>query len=374
MAKLSEFIEWASPLIIKGKWDSLTISLSRRFFLFELMKKVVETIEDDPYLNFISLLKNYKILGKFLTGTVREFHRDRNSLYFRNFFADKNLYDLVKSDIEWLAKEYGYMRVTITKRGLLIYDNYKKNQFNVLLFTIHSGTWVPQNLSKKMECTQQQRYLEEDIDSHKLYSRLVLSRAGIWIDNKQSRFICDFNRGWERAIYKDKQESWAQNTLWKQYPSEDEVEDIKEVYDQFYFTLAQLTETHRFNIIIDGHTMSDNPGRPAFSFGTKYIPTFYLPIVKSMRQRLLQLGYEPVLFNAPYGGGNILQYIQQKTPDLFSCVIEINKKLFMTQNRDAVEAAKLEKLSKDLVEIFNLEEPKEEANTTKVNADPKISA
>lgn len=356
MPKFNDIIEQISPLLIKPTSTSITLSISKRFFLFELMRKAVTVIEDEPYLNFISLLKNYKVLTHFLTGTIREFHRDRNDLYFKNFFLEKELYDLIKADIEWLAKDHGHLRVTITNRGVVIYDNYKKNQFNVLLFTIHSGSWVPKNLKDKMLYTKDMRGMEEDVASHHLYSRLVLEKGGIWIDNKQSRFACDFNRPWDKAIYHDNQEIWAQGQIWKGYPSKKDIKDIQKGYDEFYFTLAQLTDSYRFNIIVDGHTMSDFPDRPSIGIGTKYIPYFYLPIVRSMRKKLMKIGYSPVEFDKPYYGGNILLWLQQKAPDLFACLIEINKKLYMDSKRENVIPEKLEKLSKEITEIFNIGE------------------
>lgn len=354
MVKLNEIIEWASPVLISPRKMSLTISLSRRFFVFELMRRAVKAIEDDPYLNFISLLKNYKVLGKFLSGTIGEFHRDRDDSYFRNFFIDKGLYGLVKQDIEWLAPQHGHLRVTITKRGLLIYDNYKKNQFNVLLITSHSGTWVPAYAEKKLAMDKAQRYREEDIDSHRLYSRLVLDKAGIWIDNKKSRFACDVNRTHDKSIYRDGQEKWAAQ-IWKQQLTEKEQDEIRKSHNEFYFTLAQLTDTYRFNIIFDGHTMSDAPERPALSFGTNYIPKFYMPIVKSMKAHLAKLGYSPVAFDTPYYGGHILEWLQKRAPDLFICSMEINKKLYMSPDRSSVIAEKRDKVAQDLAKMFDIQ-------------------
>lgn len=353
MRKLKEMFETVSPLLIKPKTTSITVSLSKRFFLFQLMEKTLKVIEDDPYLNFISLLKNYKILGRILTGTVDEFYRDRNKLYFKNFFMERKLYDLVKQDIEWLHEKHGHLRVTMTKRGLLIYDNYKKNQFNIMLLTVHSGTWMPKNVKQKNILTDEQRFLEEDVECHKLYSQLVLQCGGIWIDNKQSRFACDFNREFDRSIYRDKQEAWV-DVLWKEQLSNKEEEELKQGHKEFYFTLARLTDSYRFNLIFDGHTMSDAPGRPNISFGTEYIPSFYMPIVKSMQQKLIKLGYAPVLFNTPYTGGYILEWLNQKAPDLFICSMEINKKIYMNKSRTKVHRRKVDRIAEDLVQISNI--------------------
>ena len=101
-------------------------------------------IEEDPHLNFVAVLKSYKVLGRILTGTLHEFYRDRNRIYFKRFFTEPELYEMVKKDLEALYPKYKDVKMTITKQGLLIYDNYKKNTFNVLLITAHSGLWVPE--------------------------------------------------------------------------------------------------------------------------------------------------------------------------------------------------------------------------------------
>ena len=63
-------------------------------------------MEEDPYLNFVSVLKNYKFLGKFLYGDIQEFYKDRNKFYFKKFFQDRSLWQLVKDDMEYLYPDY----------------------------------------------------------------------------------------------------------------------------------------------------------------------------------------------------------------------------------------------------------------------------
>ncbi|NQV08244.1 N-formylglutamate amidohydrolase [Candidatus Woesearchaeota archaeon] len=355
MVKLKEMIRKISPVLISPTSTSLTISLSKRFFLFTFMNKAIRTIEDDPYLNFISLLKNYKILGRILYGTLDEFYRDRNSLYFKNFFMDNKLYQLVKSDLIRL-KDYKDIKMTITKRGVIIYDNYKKNSFNVLLMTAHSGTWLPKKIKEKMNLKDEFRYIEEDVETDKIYSRLVLEKAGIWIDNKMSRFACDFNRGVDTSIYTNKSETFFNvRRLWKKKLSKAEIKDLHKSYADFYFTLAQLIDSYRFNIIFDGHSMKNLKGRPGISFGVKYVPHFYLPIVKSMQKKLNGLGYNPVRINYPYSGGYILRWLNSRFPDVFIFSMEINKSLYMTKNMKKIKPRKMEKLSKDLEQVFDIE-------------------
>lgn len=360
MYKLKEIIEHLSPIIISPTTSSLTLSISKRFFLFRMMNRIINVIEDDPHLNFVALLKSYKVLGKILHGSIHEFYRDRNKLYFKNFFYDRELYQIVKSDLEHLYPKYKNINLTITKRGVLIYHNYHNNSFNTLLLTIHAGSWFPTHLKNKLKIAQSKRKKEEDLDTHKIYSKLVLDKGGIWIDNKQSRFLIDFNRDLDRAIYTDgsqvfdAQAAWK-GDVWKTQITNKEKKEVEKSYHEFYFTLARLIDSHKFNIIFDGHSMNDRNNRPNISFGTDYIPTFYMPIVKSMQRKMSSLGYSPVLLNTPYGGGHIVEWLKEKFPNTFLFSMEINKKLYTNKTGLKSNETKLKKLSKDIQNIFDIE-------------------
>jgi N-formylglutamate amidohydrolase len=358
--KLEHYFAKVSPILIRPRTTSITVSLSQRFFLFQLMRKVIYVIENDPYMNFLSLLKGYKVLGNFLSGTIHEFHRDRNEFYYKNFFVDHELYKVVKADMNRLVKTHPEMRVTITKYGTLVYDNYKKNQFNVLLMTMHGGTWLPKNLKKKIGLTKRQTIQEEDIGTSEIYGLIVLEKGGIWIDNKQSRFGCDYNRSMLRCIYTEKSEQWLPSKkMWKEELTKEETAQIHECYKEFYFLLEKLVDAYRFNIIFDGHSMNPLEGRPDLSFGTEHIPRFYLPIVKSMKRKLNQLGYTSVKFNTPYGGGHILHWMSTKFQDVFIFSMEINKGLYLNKANDKINSHKAKKLARNLVQIFVISEEEE---------------
>lgn len=354
-----ELFEQISPIIINPSSTSISVGLSKRFLIFQILKRLKKRIEDDPYLNFVSILKNYKVLGKFLHGTLYELHRDRNKSYFKNFFIDKDLYEIVKNDLEWVhlknEKNKGNIKLTITKRGVIIYDNYQKNNFNVLLLTIHSGIWMRKDIGEKQAITKEQRFVEEDVDTHKIYSLLVLEKGGIWIDNKASRFECDYNRGPEKSIYSNKSEKWIKE-LWKDELNKYQRAWLMEGYNEFYFTLGRLIDTYRFNIIFDGHSMRPGKGRPDISFGTKYIPKFYMPVVRSMKQKLIKLGYANVFLDNPYSGGHILNWLNNKFPDIFIFSMEVNKRLYMAKNRRKTVSKKLNKLSNNIIDIFDIED------------------
>ena len=351
---INDILKKISPILIKPDSDSIKISFSRRFFLFSLMSRIINIIEEDPNLNFIALLKSYKVLGNFLNGTLHEFYRDRNKIYFKNFFIDRHLYSLVKQDIEDLYPKHKDIKMTITKRGVIIYDNYKKSAFNVLLMSIHSGTWVQDSIDKKLNISKIERFKEEDVDTHKIYRDLVLEKSGIWIDNKQSRFVIDFNRGFERAIYADNSEEWLE-VVWREKLTKKEVDGIYSSYEEFYFTLSKLIEAFHFNIIFDAHSMKHRPGRPSISFCTEFIPKFYMPVVKSMQKKMRSLGYDKVLFDVPFKGGYILRYLRDIFPHMFIFSMEVNKNLYMTKDRMKTIKYRMNKLSQDLMNIFDIE-------------------
>ena len=98
--KFKFILEQLNPFLIRLSSHSISFSLSDRFLLFQFLNQASRKIEDNPYLNFVSVIKNYKIFGNILSGTIHDFYRDRNKSYFVNFFTSKDLYKIVKSDIE----------------------------------------------------------------------------------------------------------------------------------------------------------------------------------------------------------------------------------------------------------------------------------
>ncbi len=355
MKKLKEILEEISPIMIDADFLSLKISLSKRFLLFQLLQQINKKIEDDPYLNFLSVLRNYKALGPILHGTAYEFFRDKNKFYFKNFFTEKNHYEIVKRDIEWVYSHNKDIKITITKKGLVIYDNYQNQKFNTLLLTVHSGHWMPEKIEKKLLLTEKQRKKEEDIGIERIYGHLVLKKGGIWIDNKLSRFAIDYNRPVERAIYFKGSEIWVKKDIWKKELNRWDINYLHRCYEDFFFTLSEIVNAYKFNIIFDGHSMRDGPDRSEISFGTKHIPRFYMPIVKGMQKKLNKLGYNTFL-NKPYHGGFILEWLNDKFPDIFLFSIEINKKLYMTKDREKVKENNLNKLAEDMTKIFDIED------------------
>lgn len=356
-SQVRDTFEQVSPIKIEPSATSIKVGLSRRFLLFQLLRWLKRKMEDDPHLNFISIVKTYKALGNILDGTLYELHRDRDHIYFKTFFIDETLWKIVKEELEWVYKRTDdpeSVSVTITKRGVIVYDNYKEGEFNTLLLTMHSGTWMRSDIQEKQALTKKDRLLEEDIDTHKLYANLVLEKGGVWMNNKASRFACDYNRSREKAIYSNQQEEWL-DKVWKEPLDADQRKWLLEGWDEFYHILQSIIKTHYFNILFDGHSMSDSPDRPAISFGTQYIPSFYMPIVRSMQQKLTKIVRGQVLLDKPYYGGNIPKWLNEQFPNRFIFSMEINKRLYMTRDRKQVVQKKCDTLSRNITKIFDIE-------------------
>ncbi|MBU0535342.1 MAG: N-formylglutamate amidohydrolase [Nanoarchaeota archaeon] len=322
--------------------------------ILKTLKRVNENIENKHHKNFIALLDTHEMVIDVLDGTIRYFYNNRNSIWFRMFFYDNKVYQLVKEDIERYNKEYPRIKLTITKKGTMIFDNYRKNSFNTLLLTIHSGTWAPKEIKKKMAVEKKVRMREEDRGSDLIYSDIMLKNSGIWIKTMQSRFVCDFNRARKDAVYRNGSEPRVKN-IWKEEFSEKDKKKLLREYDRFYHILDKLIDTHRFNIIFDGHSMVDEPDRPSVSFGTKYIPKFYMPIVDRMRSKLSRDLKEEVAVNKPFEGGYILKYLSKRFPDVFIFSVEVNKRLYMDKKHSKVSEKKLKEISSKLESIFDFE-------------------
>ena len=75
---------------------------------------------------------------------------------------------------------------------------------------------------------------------------------------------------------------------------------------------------------------------------------------------MTQLGYKNVDLDKPFGGGYIIRWLNRKYPHIFIFSSEINKKLYMTRNRKKIIKSKVEKLAKDITQIFDIELEAEE--------------
>lgn len=352
---ISSLIEQLTPLKIIAKENYIRLSFSNRFMLLQILKSLERRIGTDPFLNLLSVMKTDKVFGRVISGDINEIYLNRKSVFFKSFFDDKEIYEKVKEDLEYVHAEHQDIRIIITKTGIVVYDNYKPQQFNILLLTIHNGTYVPNDVQKKMNISTEERFREEDVDTGKMYKNIVLKQGGIWIDNKCSRFYCDLNRKISRCIYDEDQGNSIKN-LWKEELSEKQREKSHVFYKQFYSLITRLLELHNFNVIFDGHSMRDMEGRPSLSIGTHYIPKFYLPIVTSIKRKIASLGYEKLGINQPYEGGYILEWLSIKFPSIFIFSMEINKKLYMTKDRLRVKPKNEEKIANDLVNIFDITE------------------
>jgi len=345
-----------TPILLHISKKGISINLSERFILFQLLEELNDKVEENPYLNFLSILNYQKSFEKTLSGTVEKFYKKRDSYYFKRFFKYNEIYNDVKDEICEIFNINPKIKLTIFKSGLLVYDNYNIKDFNVLLLTLHAGKFVPNNIKDKFTISDDERRTEEDILSDKLYRNIVLKQGGIWVNDKMSRFYCDLNRSKDECIYSNAYINGFNKNIWEKELTVKEKNAILKFYDDFYLLLKSIVEAYSFNIIFDGHTMRDEETRPNISFGTHYIPKFYLPIVTSLRKRMTAIGYEDCGINQPYEGGHILSWISKQYPSVFIFSMEINKKLYLYPDRLKIKDENIKKIEDDLVTIFDIQE------------------
>lgn len=127
---IKQIIKIFSPILIRPQKASINIGISRDFLLLQIIKRALKRLEADPYLNFLNELKYYKVLGKLIHAPIEEIYRDRNKAYIKHFFESKELYSLVKKDLEWVYNRNKNVVVTMNKKGYLIYHNYKRKKLN----------------------------------------------------------------------------------------------------------------------------------------------------------------------------------------------------------------------------------------------------
>ena len=93
---------------------------------FKRFSTLKDFFERNPNNQFITLLNALGRLENVLNGTVTYFHRHRNHLWFKLFFREPELYELVKKEIEYQYNNHPLVKLIITPRGVMIFDNYKK--------------------------------------------------------------------------------------------------------------------------------------------------------------------------------------------------------------------------------------------------------
>jgi N-formylglutamate amidohydrolase len=342
------------PLLVRFSSSGVSINLSKRFILFDLLKGLNEHLEEKPFLNLVSFIRYENIYERFVYGKIKTVYDKLKRNPFKKYFISKHIHSRILSDLNEVMKINDKIDVIIFSTGIIIYDNYQENNFNVLLLTLHGGEDMPDKISKKVVSDHIPRKREEDIHSDKLYRKIVLKQGGVWIDNKISRFFCDLNRDENSCIHQNNSDMI--NYLWSEELSSKDEDFIYNFYENFYALLEQIFNFYKFNIVFDGHTMRNAADRPNISFGTHYIPKFYLPVVSGIKKKMHSMGYSDIGINKPYEGGFILNWISQKYPSTFIFSMEINKKLYLYSDRIRPKPNNIEKLSDDLIKIFDIQE------------------
>lgn len=216
----------------------------------------------------------------------------------------------IKSDKE--------VKVAIFKPGIIISKKPKQHgsKDNLLLTTIHNGTYIPANIEKYFYWNSKRRRTEEDIGTADLYRGLFHELGGTWINVLFSRFWIDLNRTKENALFKYEADTKYNVNLEKMSKY---LEESEKYYNSFYALIAGLIQEDNL-FIFSGHSMRDKKDRPD-----------YCLIHKSDDDELgLAMLLENARINDPFqfDGGYLMKYISTVINNYKSVEFEVNKKLY----------------------------------------------
>jgi N-formylglutamate deformylase len=142
--------------------------------------------------------------------------------------------------------------------------------------------------------------------------------------------------------------------------NEKDKEQIRQIYNEHHLGLQNLVQdkldNYTFACIIDCHSFSDTPfdtdldktERPDICLGTD---EFHTPrwLIKFLTKRFESIGLT-VKVNSPYSGTIVPLNFYKQTGNVISIMIEINRKLFM--ENDKVDFEKVIRLNTQIKKIF----------------------
>ena len=253
-------------------------------------------------------------------------------------------------------------------------DLFREEWENSLIFHIpHSKTEIPKQFKHdfvSVELAEKEIELLKDFATDEIFDISDTTKVIF----PYSRIFCDVER------LNDDDEVMLQYGRGFYYTNTDKGELLREnvngnkqlIYDNYYLkhhkTLTDLVDeklkTNVFAVLIDCHSFPDTPlisdleqarERPDFCIGTD---AFHSPpwLVDMVKLFLTEKGFS-VKLNSPYKGTIVPLKHYQKNTNVYSVMIEINRKLYMEGK--FVNPEKVKTLNKILSELFLLQNNEE---------------
>ncbi|PIR22360.1 MAG: hypothetical protein COV44_08085 [Deltaproteobacteria bacterium CG11_big_fil_rev_8_21_14_0_20_45_16] len=225
----------------------------------------------------------------------------------------------------------------------------------------HSGDWIPEAFSSHLSPSQKIRDRDLDFKVNEIAPISQLQKLGLHIVVAKVHRICiDLNRPKDRALFAWPKNSTGENVVISKLPSLEQERLLSEHFDPYFECLQNLTKGHLS--LIDLHSMpsratsyhlSKNPhqilDRPDFCISDADGKSAPLARVKLVQDFLKSRGFDAQI-NEPYKGGYITQHFGSL--GISSIQIEINRKLYMDEDKQELIPEKFNKLTACIFDLF----------------------
>jgi N-formylglutamate deformylase len=221
----------------------------------------------------------------------------------------------------------------------------------IVATAIHDGHALRADCHDCIGLDEATRLREEDP-----YTARLAAVAPTTIVAKLSRFEVDLNRPRERAVYKCAADAWGLE-VWRQLPTEEQVERALAAHDEFYATLDRVLRerVRRYGsvVVLDIHSYNhrrDGAGAPAadpalnpeINLGTGTLDhSRWGKLVDRFRA---DLGGLDVRENVKFRGGWMSTWIHQTFPETVCALALEFKKTFMDEWTGTLDEARLDEL------------------------------
>jgi len=229
----------------------------------------------------------------------------------------------------------------------------------IVAASIHDGHDLTHEVAERLALDEASRLREEDPCTYRMTS-VADNRITVSV----SRFVVDFNRPREKAVYRTPADAWGLD-LWKSAPTAEMVDHALTLYDAFYDELRaylrEIEARHGFFVVLDLHSYNhrrngpdappeDPETNPDINVGTATLLDRrpWDPLIRRFIEDLGRFDYFgsrlDVRENVKFKGGYLAEWIHRNFRDS-ACVLSVEfKKIFMDEWAGTVDLMRAERL------------------------------
>ncbi len=229
----------------------------------------------------------------------------------------------------------------------------------IVAAAIHDGHDLTHDVAERLALDEATRLREEDPCTYRMTS-ICDNRITVSV----SRFVVDFNRPREKAVYRTPADAWGLD-LWKEPPTDEMVGHGLKLYDAFYEELREhleaiVSQYGRF-VLLDLHSYNyrrrgpdappDDPEtNPDINIGTATLADRkpWEALIRRFIGDLRSFDYFgdrlDVRENVKFKGGYLAEWVHGRFKDS-ACVLSVEfKKIFMDEWEGRVDLMRIERL------------------------------